>query len=80
MRRRRAVSSIRSGRAPVGYLNSVAIKAKNPFPHQEEVFDFSAAHRLRPFLSAGHKPGAPLPLVVEMVVVPMSAIRSHVDL
>jgi hypothetical protein len=60
MRLRRAVSSISSGLAPVGYLNLVAIKAENLLPGvQEEVFDFRAVLAGRPFLSEGHTPWHP---------------------
>ncbi|HEV7766429.1 MAG TPA: hypothetical protein VGQ76_15605 [Thermoanaerobaculia bacterium] len=70
MHLRRAVSSMRSGRAPVGYPNFVvAIKVKNLFPHQEEVLDSALLIAMCPFLSAGHTQPAPLPLMVVVMVV-----------
>src|SRR5688572_15417445 len=75
MRLRRAVSSISSGLAPVGYRN-LAIKPKTSSPDQEEVFDFS--HSIgAPLPFGGAHSDAPLPLVVVMVVVQVGASCSH---
>jgi hypothetical protein len=55
----------------------VAIKVKNPFPHQEEVLDSVLLIAKCPFLSAGHNGPAPLPLVVVVVMVPLRESAGH---
>jgi hypothetical protein len=77
MRLRRAVSSISSGLAPVGYLNRFAIKAENLLPGMSRK-RFSTYARVigRPFLFGGAHADAPLPSVV-VVMVAMRAVRIH---
>jgi hypothetical protein len=60
----------------VGYLNLVAIKSKTSSVDQEEVLDVALLLAMCPFLAAGHKQTAPLPLVV-VVMVQMRASAGH---
>src|SRR5215212_8910514 len=75
MRLRRAVSSISSGRAPVGY-RVLPIKPKTSSRDQEEVLDSRAACRAPLPFRRGADSTAPLPMMV-VVMVPVRAGDVH---
>jgi hypothetical protein len=67
MRLRRAVSSISSGRA-CRVVEFRGHQVKNLFRIQEEVLDSALLIAMCPFLAAGHKSTAPLPMMVVVMV------------
>src|SRR5690242_2152552 len=78
MRRRRAVSSIDSGRTPVGYRNLLTI-SKKPLPRVEKRFKSvpMVLALAAPLLDVGRSTDAPLHHVVMMVVQPVSESEIH---
>src|SRR6266849_2362489 len=77
MRRRRAVSSISSGRTPVGYRYLLAISKKPLPPVGEEAGQCLRLRSAAPLLNVGRSYSAPLHHVVMMVVRPVSESRVH---